>query len=182
MGYRKMPVSPEAAKAGAEPAETWIARYRTEDGEQKYKSLGYVSEAFDFDAAKRAAEQWFKQKEADIKDEVVTVADACRRYVEERRTSKSEACARDAEARFERTVYDELIGKRPIAKIRAAQIKAWRDGLEDLSAASRQSDARDPQGRAQPRSARAQRGRIAGAASGPTWSRFRARIVVVTCS
>jgi integrase len=64
------------------------------------------------------------------------VADACRRYVEERRTSKSKDCARDAEARFEREIYDEPMGNRSIAKLRAAQIKAWRDGL-DMSPASK---------------------------------------------
>jgi integrase len=126
IGFRKLP----------DGSGTWIARRRTEDGRQEYKSLGYESPALDFDAAKQAAEQWFKLRDADIKDEVVTVADACRRYVEERETSKSKACARDAEARFERTVYDEPIGKRHIAKLRAAQVKAWRDDLE-MSPASR---------------------------------------------
>ena len=56
IGFRKMPVSQDAAKAGREPSETWIARYRSEDREQKYKSLNYVSD-MDFDTAKKAAEQ-----------------------------------------------------------------------------------------------------------------------------
>lgn len=109
---------------------TWIARYRDDEGRQNYKSLGFVTDEFDFDRAKEAAGAWFKLKEAGIKTgEVVTVADACRRYVEERRTSKSAACAHDAEKRFERTIYENTLGARALAKLRAAHIKTWRDGL-----------------------------------------------------
>lgn len=132
IGYRKLP----------EGGGTWIARRRGDDGRQSYKSLGFDTDAFGFDQAKLQAEHWFKLKEADIKDEVVTVSDACRRYVEERRTSKSEDCAHDADKRFERTIYgkrhpdtgeittsENALGKRQLAKVRTAHIKAWRDGL-----------------------------------------------------
>ncbi len=125
-------------------SETWIARLRAEHGgefKHFYESLGHVTKEFDFDEGKAAAQRWFPEKLRELErdsdgDAVVTVADACRRYVEERKTSKSPACARDAEARFERTVYDEAIGNRHLAKLRAAQIKAWRDDLE-MSPASR---------------------------------------------
>lgn len=121
---------------------TWIARRRDDDGRQSYKSLGFETESFGFDTASAAADAWFKLKEHGIKDEIVTVADACRRYVEERRTSKSEECSHDAHRRFERTIYgrrnketgrvlipENAFGKRALAKLRTAHIKAWRDGL-----------------------------------------------------
>lgn len=121
IGFRKLP----------DGSGTWIARRRGDDGKQSYKSLGFDTDSFGFDEAKAAAGAWFKLKEADIHtDEIVTVADACRRYVEERRGSKSAACAHDAEKRFQRTVYDTPFGDRALAKIRATQIKAWRDDLK----------------------------------------------------
>lgn len=132
VGFRKLP----------DGAGTWIARRRGDDGRQAYKSLGFDTDTFGFDEAKLQAEHWFKLKESDIKDEIATVSDACRRYVEERRTSKSEGCAHDAHKRFERTIYgkrdaetsevliaENPLGKRALAKVRAAHIKHWRDSL-----------------------------------------------------
>jgi integrase len=142
IGYRKLETG----------SETWIARLRAEsaksneEGKLKhfYESLGKVTDDRDtFDQAKGKALLWFPQKLRELErerdkdsDTVETIADACRRYVKERRTSKSPSCARDAEARFERTVYDDPLGARPIAKVRAVHIKTWRDGL-DMSAASK---------------------------------------------
>ncbi len=128
---------------------TWIARYRDTDGRQTYRSLGFATEAFDLDQAKEAAETWFRSRDAGIRCDVLTVGDACRRYVEERETSKSKACSHDAHRRFERVVYGRIHPKtgkvqipenslagRPLAKLRAAQIKSWRDGLGLTPAAS----------------------------------------------
>lgn len=108
---------------------TWIARMRDEGGKQQYKSLGYVSESFGFDEAKAESEKWFKTREAGITDDVVSVADACRAYVEDRRREKGEGTAHDADMRFRRTVYGTPFGDRPLAKLRTAHIKTWRDGL-----------------------------------------------------
>lgn len=114
---------------------TWIARMRDESGRQWYRSLGRVSDAFDFDRAKEEAGRWFKLRESGVSDDVVSVADACRQYVEDRRREKSEATAHDAEMRFRRTIYDHALGARPLAKLRAPHIKAWRHEL-DLAPAS----------------------------------------------
>lgn len=114
---------------------TWIARMRDEAGRQQYKSLGYVTAAFDFDQAKAAAEQWFKTREAGVTSDVVTVADACRQYVEDRKREKGAATAHDAEMRFRRTVYSTPFGDRLLSKLRTPHIKTWRDGL-GLSPAS----------------------------------------------
>lgn len=58
-----------------------------------------------------------------------TIAAACRAYVGERRSSKSLACARDAQQRFERTVYDTTFGDTRLAAVRAQHIRDWRDAL-----------------------------------------------------
>jgi hypothetical protein len=55
LGFRKLP----------DQSATWIARIRDEEGEQHYKSLGELSEAFSFDQAKEAAESWFGTSSAE---------------------------------------------------------------------------------------------------------------------
>jgi integrase len=110
-------------------SETWNARYKREDGTRKYKKLGRVTDAFEFAQAREAAIKWFKDLARGVDDGSATVETACKAYVEDRRTEKSEACAHDAEKRFERTIYDTAFGRTPLAKIRAAAIKAWRNGL-----------------------------------------------------
>jgi integrase len=125
VGYRKID-----AERGSWLARIWL------DGKQVSYSLGLATESFGIDEARTAAAAWFALKTTGIRtDEVVTVADACRRYVEERKAAKSAACGHDADKRFERTVYDKAFGKLPLGRIRAPQIKAWRDDL-GLSKAS----------------------------------------------
>jgi integrase len=123
LGFRKI-----AADKGY-----WIARMRPDGGGAKYEyePLGEVSISFGWDAAKAAAEKWFKRTAAGIKTgDVVTVEDACRAYVKERQASKSEACAHDAEIRFQRTVYGKTLGQQKLEKLRAATVRDWRDGLK----------------------------------------------------
>src|SRR5262249_3645812 len=111
---------------------------RPEGGGQKYeyKALGAATRDFGYEKAKEAAEHWFKLRTEGVKtDEVETVGAACRAYVKERRASKSEDCAHDAEKRFERTVYDKTMGRKKLAKLRPAKIREWRDSL-DLSLVS----------------------------------------------
>jgi integrase len=116
---------------------TWIARYRDDDGHRHYKALGLVRPEFDYDSAADAARQWIKLVREGVKThDVVTVSDACRAYVAERRTAKSEACAHDADKRFERTVYEAPFGRQALTKLRAAKVRAWRDGLELLPASA----------------------------------------------
>lgn len=115
-------------------AGTWIARMWLPDegvrGKQKYKALGIATDDFDFDKAKAAAAEWFKQLEAGVKtDDVVTVADACRAYVADLRSAKRNDTAHDAEKRFERTIYENPLGGKVLTKLRTPQLKAWRDAL-----------------------------------------------------
>lgn len=121
VGFRKI-----AADKGS-----WIARMRSDDSSKKYEyePLGFATE-LDYAKAKDAAEQWFKLKADGISThEVESVEDACRAYVKERRSSKGDDCAHDAEKRFDRTVYGKPFGRTALAKIRAARVREWRDGL-----------------------------------------------------
>jgi integrase len=111
----------------------WLARMRPEDGGAKYEyeTLGEASTAFGYDEAKAAAETWFKRRTEGVKtDEITTVEAACRAYVAERRKSKGEDCAHDAEQRFERTVYKTAFGSVLLKKLRADRVREWRDGLQ----------------------------------------------------
>jgi integrase len=120
LGFRKI----DAARG------SWVARMRNETGHKMYKALGYVSSAFDFEKARERAQGWFTGQDAGVLNDSVTVAAACRQYVDDRRREKGDACAHDAEKRFERTVYDTPFGAIPVAKLRTPLIKEWRDRLK----------------------------------------------------
>src|SRR5581483_7650444 len=111
----------------------WIARMRPDESSKKYEyeSLGEVSAKFGWKEAKARAEAWFEQRSRGVNsDEVETVADACRAYVKNRHTSKSPACAHDAEKRFERTVYGTAFGDQRLARLNVEKVREWRDGLK----------------------------------------------------
>ncbi|MEO8313256.1 MAG: site-specific integrase [Pseudomonadota bacterium] len=108
---------------------TWVARLRPEGGVQTYRSLGYLVPGFDWDEAKAAAVEWFKAGEAGVTDVPATVEAACKDYVADREREKGKATARDAEARFERTVYDTSFGRTRLDRVRTPDIRRWRDGL-----------------------------------------------------
>ena len=111
---------------------SWIARLRNETPPPRYvyKSLGLVGETNDYETARAEALKWRESRDAGVNDDKVTVADACREYVKDRRIAKGEACAHDAEKRFERTVYSTAFGAIPLAKLRTPRIAQWRDGLK----------------------------------------------------
>ncbi|MGK2926500.1 MAG: tyrosine-type recombinase/integrase [Lysobacterales bacterium] len=130
----------------ANSTRTWIARLRDDDGKQRYRAIGQETKAFDYDAAKAAAETWFADFDSGVTDKPLTVADACREYVADLEAEGRGAvaqgdrrknpdalsgwgAAQDAEMRFKRTVYDEPIGKIRVEKLRTAHIKQWRNGL-----------------------------------------------------
>lgn len=58
-----------------------------------------------------------------------TVADACRLYVENRRRTKGEATAHDAEVRFAATIHGHPLGRVELAQVTQALIEDWRDEL-----------------------------------------------------
>jgi integrase len=99
-------------KLHAESTGAWIARFRDEASERHYKSLGESSSTFDFDAAKVAAESWFRDQERGVRDRdddggPATVATACRAYVRSLRAEGRLATAHDAHMRLRRTVYGD---------------------------------------------------------------------------
>jgi integrase len=129
LGFRKI----------GETEGTWIARLRVNEPDGKryaYESFGLVTAENDYEAARAKALKWREARDAGVTDDAVTVADACREYVEDREREKGRACAHDAQKRFERTVFGTTFGATRLDKLKAPRVKAWRDGLE-LSKASK---------------------------------------------
>lgn len=129
IGYRKI----------SDTNATWLARRRLEDsmdrtgsGSYDYKALGSSTKDFDFTAAKRAAEAWFKSA---ISGDVTTIEGACKAYVEDRRTQKGDKTAYDAEVRFKRTVYQKPIGAVHLDRITTKRLKDWRAEVPGTNAA-----------------------------------------------
>lgn len=126
LGFRKL-----------ELGGTWVARWwDAETSKQHYKALGDASTVPHPDAV-AAALKWAKLMQAGVNTgDVVTVADAAREYVKDRRREKGDANADDCAARFRRLVYDKPIGKIKLAHLRTSQIKEWRAGLEMAATSS----------------------------------------------
>ncbi len=129
VGYRKM----SSAGHG-----TWLARAPDENTgkQQLYKPLGELSELPDhlrFDAAQKAAQAWFEHLGRGGTASVTTVADACARYVEHLRATKSGRAADDAEARFKNYVlnHTKLAGTE-LPKLTPPHLETWRRALREL--------------------------------------------------
>lgn len=106
---------------------TWIARIYDEDaGKYQFKALGDFGTLPGnemFIAAKREAERLADLLETggELHSKVATVADACREYARLRP---------EAEQRFRRYVYDDLIANVRLEKLRRRHVQEWRQRLE----------------------------------------------------
>lgn len=108
----------------------WIARYRTDEG-QKFKALGPVTPAYDYEAAKRDARRWSRSVDAGVQTDVVlTVADVCRDYTKAMKDDGRERSSVDANKTFTRIVYNDPIGKVRADKLTQRHLEAWRARLE----------------------------------------------------
>jgi site-specific recombinase XerD len=85
---------------------TWVAKFRNrKTGERKQDALGEVCEAFEYDAAKVAAEAYFNLCENGVSSDDYTVEDACRALVEEHKANGKLDCAADMDMRFRQLIY-----------------------------------------------------------------------------
>ena len=127
LGVRKM-------TAGSDG--TWIARWRDPDTEkQHHQPLG----AFDhippnerYDAAVKAANEWFRHLGHGGSTEAVTVREACERYLSDLERAKRTKTAADVRRRFEQYVYGQPIAKVELPKLAVRHIEAWRHALQDM--------------------------------------------------
>jgi hypothetical protein len=112
---------------------TWLARFRDDKGKQQKRSLGEYSEmppSQRYDAAKRAAEQWFVHLGRGGTAENVTVRVACERYVKHVRADRGDTPADDLDMRFKRWVFsNEVFAELNLAKLNKTRIEAWRNEM-----------------------------------------------------
>lgn len=123
LGYRKL----------VEGEGTWVAKYRPADGKRQYKGLGTIlpeGKRDAFDVAARAANLWFDQLDRGITGNGDTVADACSAYVAALKVDRPKTAA-DAEGRFRRLVDAHRIGRIALDKLKATDVRAWRDEQVD---------------------------------------------------
>ena len=122
--------------------DTWIARLRDDDGKQKFHSIGKFE---DHRAAIRKAKEWVAARQAGVVDHDATVGDACRAYLSNFEKEKGAKRAQEARGRLQRCmlgrtpeearkarakpVEPDKLARKPLAKLRAVDIEAWRDAL-----------------------------------------------------
>ena len=125
VGYRKT----TPASKGA-----WIARIRQDDtGKYQLHSLGSLDAAPGhrrYDEAVKLAIQWFEHRGMGGENKAITVADACRRYVQRLQDADRGKAAADAESRFRRWVYEDAkLGTIHMLKLTPGVFQDWRTRL-----------------------------------------------------
>ncbi len=109
---------------------TWIARKLEAPGGKKYLlhshgALPDVRPEDAFDEASRMTQVWSGGVEAGATHRAVTVEEACTTYVDDLKTHKGDASAKDAAGRFTRLVYGKPIGAMQLGRLRAAHVRDW---------------------------------------------------------
>lgn len=107
---------------------TWLARFYDGEGYQ-YKPLGdfaQLPEKNRYDAAKKAAEEWFQHLDRGGSTDGLTVKAACAAYVDAISLKKSEATAEDARGRFGRLIEKDPIGRVQLAKLSPRDLAEWK--------------------------------------------------------
>lgn len=121
VGYRRM----------AEGEGTWLARWRDRAGAQHYRALGTILEAprvRAYDAAVKAATEWFDACEADVAPKTATVADACDAYVKQIRKTDTRKADRTA-VDIKRLIEGDPIAKIELGALREEDVDAWRERI-----------------------------------------------------
>ena len=118
----------------------WIARYHGDDKRHVYQTLGTVSPANDYEAAKREARRWRRALEAGVQTErALTVSDVCRDYTKAIEDEGRARAAVDARKRFDRIVYADPIGKLRADKLTQRHLEAWLARMEAGEMSGRKS-------------------------------------------
>lgn len=108
--------------------DTWIARFRDREGNQRYKSLGGNLE---YDEAKKAAEGWLAQLSGSAVRTIKrgTVREALEAYLTDLHRHGRPEAAKDALWRFTAMVYKDPIAKLQLEEVTRDDFFEWRDRL-----------------------------------------------------
>lgn len=127
LGFRKM---------GATSEGNWLARHLDESaGKQIYLALGDFAElpsSQRYDAALKAAEEWFTHLGKGGSSKPLTLADACNKYVDHLRESKGDKAAHDVLSRFKNYVFpNKKLASTELSKLTPAHLEGWRKALKN---------------------------------------------------
>jgi len=111
-------------------ADTWLVRLRDRAGVQHYGALPSVAE---YDEAKKAAEDWFKQMgSAPVRRASKgTVKDALEIYLGYLREQGRDSTAKTIEPKFKQVVWGDPIASFPLHSLTREDVREWRERLRD---------------------------------------------------
>lgn len=109
---------------------TWIARYRGEDGKQRYQALELAEHlpCNEYDAAVTEARTWFAAIQAGVKPRENTVAAAAEDYLKDLEIRKGSRAVADARGRLNRYILPAFKAKR-LDKLSTVEIRKWFNGF-----------------------------------------------------
>lgn len=119
---------------------SWVARFNdVSTGRKPSKSLGdfgTMPPGDRYDAAKEAAEAWFRHLSLGGSTEDLTVGQACAKYAGDPDPAgpATNAASQDEAKRFRRYLYADPIARIPLSKLREQHVKDWRQKLEAMPA------------------------------------------------
>jgi integrase len=114
--------------------DSWIARYRNEEGQQQYESIGQLKgfpPAEQFDEACRLARIWFAKCSGGM-TEAITVSVACREYLEDLRLRRGPKAVETAKTKIV-THIEKPLGEKRVDKLSLDVLKRWRDKMVVVS-------------------------------------------------
>jgi integrase len=106
---------------------TWIARHRSEEGGQHYKSLNLSPHLpqNEFDTAANEANKWFDGISKGNRAKPGTLQEAVDNYIEYLEHKKSDRSVRDAKGRVKLHILPKLGAESSLEKLKAQQIRKW---------------------------------------------------------
>jgi integrase len=118
VGYRRI-----------EGGGTWVARWRDEAGKQHYRALALppTEPKKTFEAATKAAREWFKEAQVGIFAQA-TVSEAADSYLKALKLRKGSKAEADARGRIDRCIKPS-IGNKALDKLTTAEVEDWLHGL-----------------------------------------------------
>ena len=110
--------------------DTWVARHRDRNGNQLYEAL---SNATEYDDAKRLAEEWFHSMGSTSVRSVrrSTVRAALETYLAHLREQGRDATARESEERFELMVWSDPLADIRLQDLTREDMREWRERFRE---------------------------------------------------